>query len=337
VAKRFTVEILQSDLLNHRAVQAWNQLQHRCVEPDRIVVLQSDKKSEIYRLEDKATPSLIAKRCRRASALLERTVYEDILQDLAIPGLNYHGFLPEEDGNHCWLFLDEAIGEEYSPQNELHRMAAGRWLAALHGHTAKSVVARSLPSKDSSFYLRELRSARETILQNSGNPLLTSDDLIILDTVVSQLDLLERRWEQVTEFCDRMPNVLVHGDLVAKNVRVGSPGHGNHLLVMDWEMAGWGVPAVDLAQLGGRVSISPDLGIYYSLVKSSWPNLELVDVQRLGQLGGMFRLITAIHWATRDLPTHWVEDAMEGLRAYTTRFAPLLESEDLSNAPRIWC
>src|SRR5256885_11766358 len=49
---------------------------------------------------------------RSETGLVERTVYEEILPRLTVPSLRHYGSLDEPDGEHCWLFMEDATGVE---------------------------------------------------------------------------------------------------------------------------------------------------------------------------------------------------------------------------------
>ena len=57
-----------------------------------------------------------------------------------------------------------------------------------------------------------------------------------------------------------MPRTFIHGDFAPKNMRVRAGPGGSTLLCFDWGSAGWGVPAADLVQPGGKalVELTPD-------------------------------------------------------------------------------
>src|SRR2546430_12846929 len=68
--------------------------------------------------------SVIAKwsqRSQRAHALIERTVYEEILPGLSVPSLHYYGFLEDSDVDRCWLFL------ERSEERRVGKECRSRW------------------------------------------------------------------------------------------------------------------------------------------------------------------------------------------------------------------
>ena len=94
-----------------------------------------------------------------------------------------------------------------------------------------------------------------------------------------------------------MPRALVHNDLVVKNLRVRDTPKGPTLLVFDWEFAGWGIPAADLAQSVDRAA-SPELEVYGSILNREHSDLELRDIQAVAACGRLLRLINQISWAT---------------------------------------
>src|SRR5207244_4047785 len=161
---------------------------------------------------------VIAKRCPRAQALLERTFYEEILPHLPVPTLRYYGSEEEPDTGFCWLFLGDADGEPYSPLLEEHRVLAARWLSLLHMSSTCVTPARRLPDRGPDHYLRHLRSAREAILRHLANPGIPAGDMTVLRSIVSRCDFLESRWDSAEKLCDGIPRTFVHGDFKVKNL-----------------------------------------------------------------------------------------------------------------------
>ena len=82
--------------------------------------------------------AVIAKRCAATTA--ERTVYEDILPHVPITALHYYGGT-QHDGEVCWLFLEDAGEQRYSPYSKEHCALAGRWLGMLHTSAARLAAA----------------------------------------------------------------------------------------------------------------------------------------------------------------------------------------------------
>jgi hypothetical protein len=146
MSKHKNTEILRADLLEHPAVKAWNELQSTRVKPEFLEILQEHKKAAVYRLMGVGPRevAVIAKRCLTSTALVERTVYEEVLPHLPVAALRYYGFV-EEDDTFCWLFLEDAGKVRLSPLLEEHRVLAARWLGLVHASAARVNAAARLP------------------------------------------------------------------------------------------------------------------------------------------------------------------------------------------------
>src|SRR5260370_9517518 len=136
------------------------------------------------------------------------------------------------------------------------------------------------------------------IQRNVSDPVLISQDFEVLESILRQGDLLESEWIRVVELCRRYPRTLVHCDFACKNLRVRSSTSGINLVAFDWEMAGYGIPAPDIAELSGRgVPRSrirddfPDseLVSYWEGFREEWSDLDLPSVNELADLGALFR------------------------------------------------
>src|SRR5262245_6705642 len=162
---------LQTNLLEHPAVRAWAKLQPGCgqsARPTGIGRLQKKRKGVVYQLEGVGPEGsdIIAKRSSPERLLKERIIYEQVLPALPIPTVRYHGFIEEPDDGCCWLFLESAGGEEYSPLVNEHRTLAAQWLGLLHASAERLTPAAHLPDRGPGYYLDQLRSACDTILRN---------------------------------------------------------------------------------------------------------------------------------------------------------------------------
>src|SRR6266516_289741 len=92
LAARAVATERRSALNGHPAVQAWCHL-YPDAEPVQLTPLRVRKrKSNVYRLEGvgRAGTAVIAKRCSKATARVERAVYEDLLPGLPVPSLHYY-------------------------------------------------------------------------------------------------------------------------------------------------------------------------------------------------------------------------------------------------------
>lgn len=328
MAKDAVVEILDSDLAEHPAAVAWCRVAPRSGAPNKITILKEKGHSRVYRLDGVGPngTAVIAKLCRPGVSAIERRIYEDILPSLPVTALRLYGVL-EENGHAgeptCWLFIEDAGDEQYSRLLDEHRALAGRWLGTLQTFTARLHALAGLPDRSPNFYLGELRALREAILHSLAYPTLTADDLATLEAILAQCEVLESHWGEIDRFCDRMPRTLVHGDLAMKNTRIRATPAGNSLVVMDWETAGWGVPAIDLAQFTGRC-VSPDLATYASVLPECWPGAA--NLVQMAELGRIFRMIVAMSWEREGLLSTYIQRPMRRMKVYQANMAEYIRA-----------
>ncbi len=189
-----------------------------------------------------------------------------------------------------------------------------------------------LPDRGPKHYLDHLRSSRQLIQNNLDDPALSYEDLQVLQAILSQCNLLESRWDRVEELYNRFPCTLVHCDFEKRNLRVRSGAYGMNLVAFDWEMAGYGIPAPDIAELSGRGvprqcvdSNLPDteLADYWSVVQQSWPYLDPAAIKDLADLGAVLRLVLAISWESVSIEFGWWP--IPELRSYQVDFAVALK------------
>jgi ATP-binding cassette subfamily B protein len=314
----------RSDFEDHSAVKAWGRL---CpgAEPRALTVLKESKakrKSAAFRLEGCGPDGthVIAKLCKRNDAEIESTIYESVLPVLPVASVHYHGML-DEDADWCWIFLEDAGDERYSPLVAEHRRVAARWLAALHGAAAESSGAWRLPDLGPAHYLAHLQSARDALFQQICDRRPRGDELRVLAGLMSQFDALESRWSDVTDFCETLPRTLVHGDLSRSNLRVRSGDGAAVLVAFDWEKAGWGAPVPDLARLQPLERLSaarfkesgqfhgfcadPCLDTYRSMLRdgSAQPTQETVEL--MATMGIVFQCLATVDWLSLRFTPEW--------------------------------
>ena len=132
--------------------------------------------------------------------------------------------------------------------------------------------------------------------------------------MISQSYLLESYWTRVVELCRRYPRTLVHGDFAYQNLRVRSSASGINLVAFDWEFAGYGIPAPDIAEPCGRGIPrrridddlpEPELTDYWNVVRESWPDLDLPAIKQLAEIGAVFRSVVAISWESECIGRGW--------------------------------
>jgi DNA-directed RNA polymerase specialized sigma24 family protein len=295
-------EPLLESLLEHQAVKAWSQLGPERIEPVAVEVVKPKRRSALYRLVGVGTggSAVLAKKCPAATAAVEKSIYLELLPRLPCPTLRCYGWVKEPQDDWWWQFVEDLEGLEYSPLSDEHRELAGRWLGTVHSAAMRTGFDVRLPRRDPSHYLRLLRTSRARLKDLLTNPALSKEDLQVLRRITSQCDIIESRWDELENLCSELPRTLVHGDFVAKNVRVKITRSGPAFVVFDWGIAGWGVPATDLAQFTGR-TVSPDFAAYCSAMESCGMPLDVRAVQGLAQCGKFFRLLDAISWACSAL------------------------------------
>lgn len=293
---RAPIAVLREDLQDHPAVQAWASMWASQELPQRVEVLRRLASSEVYRLigAGPAGHSVIAKRAPAAKTAIELLVYERVLPYLPVTSPRYYGSRPTDgpDGDR-WIFLEDVGAERYSEANSVHLKMVARWVARMHHAAADLDAVRELPDGGPQRYLAHLRSAREKIQRRLPGPDLTADDVTMLLGVVDVLDRLEARWGLIDGLCEGLPATLVHGDFRPKNVYLRPNGGGHSCYPIDWETAGWGVPAADLTRI--------DIATYWACARDRRPAPDLETVQRLVWLGRAFCAVAGIDWDSASL------------------------------------
>jgi hypothetical protein len=308
--KKERIAILFSEIDQHPATLAWKQAGINDTQtPQVIEVLQKQRKSEIYRLQKGigSGEPIIAKRCVTKTGKFERVIYEEILPLLSVSQLHYYGSFQEND-TYIWLFLEDAGKFSFSPWDESHRALAAHWLGGVHRFASQTSAAALLPERGPSHYFELMQRAREKIAKNLENPGLLPAQIEVLKRVLTQMDALESNWQELLKFCEGIPATLAHGDFRPKNVHVKQSQTGDVLYALDWEMAGWGNPVVDLAPSRGFSSEPQvDMAIYISMMQEVWPGLDISSLRYFVQVGCIFRRLAAIYWSGLEMSARWVE------------------------------
>lgn len=320
------ISILLIEFDRHPALLAWRQIDGGMDTPRVIEVLQQRKKSEIYRLQEGAPGgwTIIAKRCLSETGKLERVIYEEILPLLPISQLRYYGCL-EEAESEVWIFLEDAGEQSFSPTDDSHRLLAADWLGGLHRSARQTDAAEMLPLRDPAYYFDLMRLGRENIVQNLENPALTPEYMDILKSVLTQMETLESNSEKLLNLCQGFPQTMVHADFQPKNIRVKAGATGDIMYVMDWEMAGWGIPVVDLAPSHGMSSSAElDLSAYLVIAQDFWPNLDMPTLRFALHIGCVFRRVAAVYWSSWGLSYPWVEKPVLSMEIYQKELAHAL-------------
>jgi len=145
-----------------------------------------------------------------------------------------------EDGR-SWLFVEHIDGRPLFEvgERELWEQAAG-WLGRFHaafaGDPRGLAVRCPLVERDAEFYRRWIERALEF---GQGAPAERR----------SALEWLAERHGAVVEALLAMPQTLLHGEFYAANVLIAAGSPRPRVAALDWELAGPGPGALDLAAL----------------------------------------------------------------------------------------
>nr|MDQ3621636.1 hypothetical protein [Verrucomicrobiota bacterium] len=162
------------------------------------------RKSGAYVLEGSAEDgsAVIAKRCKRATARVERAVYECILPHVSVSKLRYYGYAEEPQSDFCWLFLEHAGGAKLL---ESERALAAEWLARVHVEADRLVDTVKLPERGPAYYLEHLTAALAsfTAILNERSPAgpAAQADCSMLQGLQRLMDQLHSRWATICAVC----------------------------------------------------------------------------------------------------------------------------------------
>jgi len=306
----------------HPAVMAWERLTGRAAAATHVSVLKRGRHSQVYRLHGALDGhAVVAKRCPAETARIERTVHEQVLPGVPIPRLRWYGFLQDEDPAFGWLFTEDA-GDEAASRS--HDALIARWLGTVHAADAER-ARRLLPERGPAQYLAQLRAGRARLGAHLARTPLSAGVRALFERIVSHCHAIEARWPEIEAACATLPPVLVHGDIKRKNLRPWYRRGREELLVLDWELAGWGSPVPELERLsvdiaGGGASALARLYLEHA----GWRGIGPRDVERLAWIGAVVRLAACIDWAGMELEGGREEKAVRQLRHYDERLTVLL-------------
>ena len=162
----------------------------------------------------------------------ELRVYERILRPARLGTPVLYATVADEPSGPYWLLVEHVDG---SPLWQIGAFdmweAAARWLARLHQLSA-SVVTEThwLPFRYDAAELH--RWPPRALAACGASARATVHDIV-------------GRYDQVVELLTAQPNCLVHGEFYASNVLVA----GERICPVDWETAGTGAAAFDVAAL----------------------------------------------------------------------------------------
>lgn len=304
--------VLRDGLRDQPAVVAWQQLELGDAPSSVEVLKPAKRKSAVFRLNGVASRggSVIAKRRERSGLDLERLFYAEVLPSVSLPTLEVYGLVEAEE-DQSWIFLEDAGEHWYDKKKADHLDLAIRWLAALH--TRSSDWAALMPDTGPRYFQSVADDAIQGLGTSLEHPALSAEDASVLRAAASHIEAAREEWDGIEAACDATPLALVHGDFVAKNVRVRAGREGPELVVFDWETAGAASPAADIALLPDE---DEPLRRYHERVRDAWPSLSREDLRELARVGYLLRLLHSVQWEIRSFRHAWIERAMRNMRSY---------------------
>ncbi len=295
------------------AVQAWLRVRPGSSAPCGITLLKKTSRSTVYRIGGVGPggSDIVAKWCPRADGELEAFIYSAVLGRLSMESIRCYGFVEQGSGEHGWLFLEDAGTTQVADKGESFPIAFAHWLALLHGSASNLPIRGRLPERGPAWYLEILRTARLGLCRNLPERNWGDLDRSATETIMVCFEILERNWHLVEERCEGLPWTLVHCDLQPKNVLIRETASGIAFLPLDWEDAGWGAPAADLAGI--------DAVRYWSTAQRTWGSIELRRVEEQVCCGALFQILSAVGWEVVRLAAGSEEKATRRLRIYAPR------------------
>lgn len=255
--------------------------------------------------------AIVAKWCPRANGELEAFIYSQVLDQLSMESVRCFGFVGEGPGEYGWLFLEDGGEMQVRGKRESLPATFAHWLALLHGAASNLSIRGRLPERGPAWYLETLRAAQQELCRSLPERNWSELDRWAVESILICFEILERSWHIVEEWCESLPSTLVHCDLQPKNVLIRHTASGIGFLPLDWEDAGWGPPATDLARV--------DAISYWSTARRTWANIELQQIEEQACCGVLFQILSAVGWETVRLAAGSEEKAMRRLGIYAPR------------------
>jgi hypothetical protein len=259
--------------------------------------LQIEDMRCVFRLREPSGDTVIAKYCPTGEARREETLHHHLVHRLPFPVLRCLGRLDAAEEGFSWLFLEDGGTQRFDPGQAGHRRLAGTWLGKLHVAGTELEKSPMVRSRGPDAFRELLDESAPLVAVARGHSGLGAPEAKrSLDAVESACARLMEVWEPIEAYCRLLPQTAVHGDFKEDNVCLGRRGEDVHLLVFDWNEAGWGPPALDLAKFRSRYRMQPELGAYLDEVRSRFPSFGEDEVEGVGLIGEGLRAVACIRW-----------------------------------------
>jgi Ser/Thr protein kinase RdoA (MazF antagonist) len=242
-----------------------------------------------------STSAATAKPSRALDPRREIAVYRSLLQDSGVPAPRFYGAVEVERSGRAWLFLERVPGEVLADVGDPGAWrAAAAWAAALggKGEDREPGLDRLLLHRDRSWHEHWITAATAAC-EASGRVGLAAR---LRGSAAALLDRL-----------DALPRAFVHGELYASNVIVSEQDSATAAVKpVDWEMAGTGPFALDLAALAtgwdGEERAAMCAAFYEALPQEAANALSQGDLLAAVDLCELALALQWLGWASDWLP-----------------------------------
>jgi hypothetical protein len=311
-------------------VDAWR----RIVAPEdfeEAIRLKKSSRGQVYRLVRSGDRgSVIAKRCRQRVASLERIMAEEILSPGALRSPEMLGFgqdpYSEDEHQYFWVFLEDLGPHRHDPSDRLQRASLAAWLGAMavSAAAASRLTLGRLPRRDVPHYRHFLDDAISGISRLPAERRLGPSLRHQVEHTVRVLATADQEWTRLESLVDSVPEVVVHGDCLPKNIHVVDEIQGI-VVPIDWGAAGLGLPGVDLGissvWFDRQCEVTPDLDTYADAIRPVWPEADAASVLKMAFLG---RALWAVKLLSQSVPV-FVSHASSKVEAYLRLYSGLLD------------
>lgn len=213
----------------------------------------------------------------------EIAVYRDVLAPSGLSAPAYVGAV--EDAERRWLFLEHVPGDPLwqSEGPEIWRQAAA-WLGQMHARFAGGIESSRLLRYDTAHYRRWLRRARRLAARRGGSR-----------RERAALASLEPAFQRALAWLENQPVTLVHGEFYPSNVLVAAVAGRPRIRPVDWETAGLGPGALDLAALVAGWDEDNRNGLSEAY-RRAFPSALRPSILELQAALNRARLLLAVQW-----------------------------------------
>lgn len=218
--------------------------------------------------------------------LREIAVYRELLSGSGLSTPRFHGAWLDPATATAWLFLERVAGEVLTDvgEPEIWQEAAA-WSARLDAAVAtrRSAADPLLLRRDAEWHRRWFDAAAVAL---DGKPDERGSSLA---------GRLRASRDDVAARLEALPQSFVHGELYASNVVVVRGSGATRISPVDWELAGVGPYALDLAALAAGWGEDERLGMIASF-HDSLPTRLREGHERLVEATDLCRLALAVQW-----------------------------------------